>query len=32
MRELYEALFKQATIEVRDPFVREAFERKHGRK
>jgi len=32
MRELYEKLFQQANIDVRDPAVRPAFERKHGRK
>jgi len=32
MRELYEKLFQQANIDVRDPAVRPAFERKHGRR
>jgi parvulin-like peptidyl-prolyl isomerase len=32
MRELYEKLFQQANIDVRDPAVRPAFDRKHGRK
>jgi len=32
MRELYEKLFQQANIDVRDPAVRPAFERKRGRK
>jgi hypothetical protein len=32
MRELYEKLFLQANIDVRDPVVRPAFERKRGRK
>jgi len=32
MRELYEKLFQQANIEVRDPAIRPAFERMRGRK
>ncbi|MEK7730785.1 MAG: peptidyl-prolyl cis-trans isomerase [Planctomycetota bacterium] len=32
MRELYEKLFHQANIDVRDPTVRPAFELKHGRR
>lgn len=32
MRELHEKLFQQATIDVRDPAVRPAFERKHSHK
>lgn len=32
MRELYDKLFQKATIDVRDPAVRQAFEHKHGRK
>lgn len=32
MRDLHEKLFRQANIDVRDPVLRPAFERKHGRK
>lgn len=32
MRELYEKLFQQARIDVRDPSIRPAFERKRGRR
>jgi len=32
MRELYEKLYRQANIDVRDPALRPAFERNHGRK
>lgn len=32
MRELHDKLFRQATIDVRDPAIRPAFERKHGRR
>jgi hypothetical protein len=32
MRELHDKLFRKATIDVRDPAIRPAFERKHGRR
>jgi len=31
MRELYEKMLKEATIDVRDPSVREAFEQRRPR-